>query len=89
LIKTWQVVLFSRLAHWFRAAKKALSFRLFKSLRPARKISLFLALCFKPRAFCFKPAMAWYSSLGNVKLSRMNLGFLSFVSAAAVQWVQL
>ena len=27
--------------------------------------------------------MAWYSSLGNVKLSRTSLGFLSFVSAAA------
>ncbi len=26
--------------------------------------------------------MAWYSSLGNVKLSRISLGFLSFDSAA-------
>ncbi len=67
-----------------KAAKNALSFRLLISLRPARNISLFLALCLRLSAFCFKAAMAWYSSFGKVKLSRTILGFLSFVSTTGL-----
>jgi hypothetical protein len=45
-------------------------------MMPARSNSLFLALRFKWIARSFKLSMAWYSSLGMVKLSRISLGFL-------------
>lgn len=66
------------------AAKNALSFKLLSSLIPARKISLFLTLCLRPNAFCLSAAMAWYSSLGKVKLSRTNFGFLVLASATGL-----
>ena len=34
-------------------------------------------------------AIAWYSSLGKVKLSRTNLGFLAFCSTAVLGWAGL
>ena len=59
-----------------KMATKFLSSMALNAMMPARSNSLFFTLRCKLLARCFRPSMAWYSSLGMVKLSRTNLGFL-------------